>query len=312
MSHPFEVGRQYRNRVGEYVVEWIEGDKMKIRYVAGGTLVTAVGIQARIWENIQFEQQMAHVEERRRQAQEARTAARMRRGRTRRTHAPPEFGGFEPSDFAAEGRGVAWSGRRDLGRLLAYELTQRARGTYAHWIVPYQSQVHVAQKDHYDPDHRELNAAFFVSTGEDGASYGLQVGKPDGKEKADWPWSLLLEALSKGEDIQDGLRSVMSQHQLQLVVYVTDVSHEQAGRITAEGDSFIWQHATPRQEVEREMTGKQVVTYLHDLAPGKRCDLYLGKWLPAEEASGAGGKIVDRIVAVCESLLPLYEATIQA
>ena len=57
MSHPFEVGRQYRNRIGEYVVEWVEGDKMKIRYVGGGTMVTDVNIQARIWENIQFEQQ---------------------------------------------------------------------------------------------------------------------------------------------------------------------------------------------------------------------------------------------------------------
>ncbi len=308
MSHPFEVGKQYRNRIGEYVVEWVEGDKMKIRYVGGGTMVTDVNIQARIWENIQFEQQMAHIEERRRQAQEARTAVRKLRGRTRQTHAPPGFDGFEPDDFEVEGRGIAWSGRRDLGRVLAYELTQRARGTYDHWIVPYQSQVHVAQKDHYDPDNRELNAAFFVSTGEEGASYGLHLGKPGGKEKPDWAWSTLLEALNEEEALRDALRSVMDQHQLQLVVYATDISHEQVGRITVEENGFVWQHATPSQELIREMTGKQMATYLHDLAPGKRSDLYLGKWIPAKEASEAGSKIVDSIVAVCESLLPLYEA----
>jgi hypothetical protein len=311
MSHPFEEGKQYRNRIGEYVVEWIEDDKMKIRYVAGGTLVTEVGIQARIWENIQFEQQMAHVEERRRQAQEARTEARKRRGRTRRTYAPPEFDGFEPDDFQAEGRRIAWSGRRDMGRVLAFELTQRARGTYDHWIVPYQSQVHVALKDHYDADHRELNAAFFVSTDDQGASYGLQVGKPKGKEKPDWAWPTLLEALGKEESLRDSLRSVMRQHQLQLVVYATDVSHEQVGRITVEEDNFVWQHATESQELVREMTGKEVAAYLHDLAPGNRCDLYLGKWIPAGEASEAGSKIVDRILAVCESLLALYEAATQ-
>ncbi len=308
MSHPFEVGKRYRNRVGEYVVEWIEGDKMKVRYVEGGTLVTDVNIQARIWENIQFEQQMAHVEERRRQAQEARTAARRRRTATGRTHAPPAYDGFEPQDFDFEGRGIAWSGRRDLGRVLAYELTQRTRGTYDHWIVPYQSEVHVAQKDHYDIDHRELNAAFFVSTSEDGASYGLHVGKPGGKEKANWPWSMLMDALEEEESLRESLRSVMSQHQLQLVAYATDISHEQVGRITIEEDSFVWQHEAQDQEVVREMSGKQAAAYLRGLAPGRRSDLYLGKWIPAREVVAAGGGMVDDITAVCESLLPLYEA----
>jgi hypothetical protein len=308
MSHPFEVGKRYRNRVGEYVVEWIEGDNMKVRYIEGGTLLTNVNIQARIWENIQFEQQMAHVEERRRQAQEARSAARRRRSRTRRTRVPPKYDGFEAGDFDFQGRGIAWSGRRDLGRVLAYELTRRARGTYDHWIVPYQSEVHVAQKDHYDTDNRELNAAFFVSTSEDGASYGLHVGKPAGKEKPNWPWSMLMDALAEEEALRESLRSVMGQHQLRLVAYATEISHEQVGRITVEEDNFVWQHEAQDQEVVREMTGKQAADYLHGLAPGKHGDLYLGKWIPAREVIKAGSKIVDEIVAVCESLLPLYEA----
>ena len=308
MSHPFEEGKIYRNRIGEYVVEWIEGDRMQIRYTDGGTLLTDVSIQARIWENIQFEQQMAHVEERRRQAQEARTAARKRRSRTRQTHTAPKFDGFEAGDFDVEGRGIAWGGRRDLGRVLAYELTQRSRGVYDHWIVPYQAEVHVAHKDQYDTDNRDLNAAFFISAGEDGASYGLHVGKPGGKEKASWPWSRLVDALGEEEDLRDSLRSVMSEHGLQLVAYATDISHEQVGRLTVEEDSFIWQHEERDQELVREMTGKQVATYLQELAPGKRSDLYLGKLVPSKEATKAGSKIVDQIVAVCESLLPLYEA----
>jgi len=310
MSHPFEVGKIYRNRVGQYVVEWIEGDNMKIRYTEGGTLVTDVNIQARIWENIQFEQQMAHVEERRRQAQEARTEARKRRARTRRTHTPPEFDGFEAADFDVEGRGIAWSGRRDMGRVLAYELTQRARGTYDHWIVPYQAEVHVAQKGQYDTDNRDLNVAIFVSAGEDGVSYGLQVGKPGGKEKPNWPWSTLMSALNEEEALRESLRSVMSQHDLQLMAYATDISHEQVGRITVEDDNFVWKHEAQDQEMVREMTGKEMVDYLRSLAPGKRSDLYLGKSVPPEEAIKAGKKIVDEIVAVCELLLPLYEAAI--
>ena len=105
MSHPFEVGKPYRNRVGEYVVQEIAGDQMVIRYVDGRTLTTSVTIQARIWENIQFEKQLARAEERRQQAQEARQAARRR---TARRKARPTFGGFEEADFETKTRGIAW------------------------------------------------------------------------------------------------------------------------------------------------------------------------------------------------------------
>ncbi|NIV35778.1 MAG: hypothetical protein GWN58_41905, partial [Anaerolineae bacterium] len=64
MSHPFEVGKPYRNRIGQYTVQEIEGDRMVIRYEDGKTLITSARIQARIWENIQFEHQMAMAEER--------------------------------------------------------------------------------------------------------------------------------------------------------------------------------------------------------------------------------------------------------
>ena len=35
MSHPFEVGKTYRNRNGEYVVQAVEGERMTIRYEDG-------------------------------------------------------------------------------------------------------------------------------------------------------------------------------------------------------------------------------------------------------------------------------------
>jgi hypothetical protein len=99
MSHPFEVGKTYRNRAGEYVVEAIDGDRMKIRYVQGGTLVTDVNIQGRIWENIQFEKQLARSEERRRQAEQARASVRKRTSRPKQARTRPSFSGFERDDF---------------------------------------------------------------------------------------------------------------------------------------------------------------------------------------------------------------------
>ena len=209
MSHPFEVGKPYRNRAGEYVVEAIEGSRMTIRYTDGRTLTTSVDIQARIWENIQFEKQMAMTEERKRQAMEARREARQRKARTRRKRTIPTYDGFEESDFEEKPRGVAWSGRMELGRVLAYELEQRGHGSFGAWIVPRQSEVEVARHAHYEKDTRETNAALFVAVSEEGVSYGFHAGKPGGKTKADWPWSVLLKQFAKNDQLRQTLHAAL-------------------------------------------------------------------------------------------------------
>ncbi|MGD8397434.1 MAG: hypothetical protein PVG11_01120 [Anaerolineae bacterium] len=309
MSHPFEEGKLYRNRIGQYEVEEIDGDRMVIRYVDGGTLETSVNIQARIWENIQFEEQMARTEERRRQAQAARQAVRRRSTGAGQTRTPPTFDGFVEGDFDTEGRGIAWSGRRDLGRVLAYQLNRRTGEPFGPWIVPYQSEVHVARKDRYSRDTRELEAAFFVSTSEDGVSYGFYIGKPGGKVKPTWPWAVLLSALSEDKSLRESLRSAMEKRDLSLVVYGTTTSYEQVGRVKVEKDGFVWHEEDAQQELAREMTGKQLADHLATLAPDKRSGLYLGTQVSAEEAIEAEGKIAGQIAAVCESLLPLYDAS---
>lgn len=58
MDHPFEVGRTYRNRDGEYEVLALKGPNMVIRYMDGRRLETTVKLQARIWKHIQAEEQI--------------------------------------------------------------------------------------------------------------------------------------------------------------------------------------------------------------------------------------------------------------
>ena len=52
-GHPFKVGKQYRNRDGEYQVVSIDGPNMVIRYADGRTVTSEIALQARIWENLQ-------------------------------------------------------------------------------------------------------------------------------------------------------------------------------------------------------------------------------------------------------------------
>ncbi len=309
MSHPFEVGKPYRNRVGEYTVEAIEGNRMTIRYTDGRTLTTSVDIQARIWENIQFEKQMAMTEERRRQAMEARREARQRKARTSRKRAIPTYDGFEESDFEEKPRGVAWSGRMEMGRVLAYELDQRGHGSFGTWIVPRQSEVEVAREPHYDKDTRETNAALFVTVSEGGVSYGFHVGKPGGKAKADWPWSVLLKQFAKDEQLRKTLHAALQEQSLALDLLAMEVSYGQVGQITAEGEEFLWQHEDAGQEVTRQMNGEAVAEYLQTAAPTKRCDLYIRTTLSPQAALKAGPAVANQILSAFEALLPLYEAS---
>jgi hypothetical protein len=312
MSHPFEVGKTYRNRTGEYVVLAIDGERMRIRYVNAGTLDTSASVQARIWENIQFEEQAAREDERARLAQEARMEVRRRTARSRQTRTRTEFTGFQEGDFEPKKRGIAWSSREELGKILARELTERTKGGFGWWILPRQSEVHVAQKEHYRQDAAETNSALFVAASEESVAYGFRVGKPDGKAKAQWPWSAFVAALSDDDDVRKALRAAMKDHDLSLDVYAMEVSFGQVGTIVIQDKEFLWQRETADQHVTQRMDWEEVVDYLQTVAVDKRCDLYVRKCLPADEAREAGADLSSEIAEVFEALLPLYHASVGA
>lgn len=309
MPHSFEVGKSYRNRAGEYVVLSIDGRQMKIRYVSGGTLVTDVNLQARIWENIQFEEQVSRAEERRRLALEARLAAR---ARTREARARPAFAGFREEDFQAKKRGIAWTNRRALGRLLAYELSQRTRQSFDHWLVSHQSAVHIARKDDYVADTPGCNGAFYVSVNEQGVSYGLYVGKPDGKVQDTWPWTVFLTGLESDKKIREALWTAMRTHGLSLDVHAMQMSYGLVGRITVHDTGFLWQQDTAQQGVTQPLDREELAETVRAVAPDRRCELYLCKRMSAEEALKAEADIPGEIGGILLALVPLYDASTSA
>jgi hypothetical protein len=312
MSQSFQVGKTYRNRTGEYLVQAIDGDEMTIRYMGGSILKTKMSVQARIWENIQFEEQAAREEERQQLAQEARASARMRAVRARQTKKAPAFEGFQESDFEPKKRGIAWSSRDKLGSLLADELSRRATGDFDSWTVPRQSEVHIARKEHYDLDARDRNATFFVAVDEKGVSYGFRVGKPGGKLRANWDVSAFLAALADDGVPRRELRSAMRTYDLRLDVYGMDVSYGQVGQVVAEERGFLWRSESAEQETTQPMNWEQVVEYLQTVASDKQCDIYARKHLSVTEALDAETKISSGITKVFEALLPVYDASVGA
>jgi hypothetical protein len=307
MSHPFQVGKPYRNRVGEYVVESIDGDQMTVRYVGGGILETSIRLQTRIWENIQFEEQMAREEERRRLAREERAEARRR---ARLEKMIPKFGGFQPSDFEFRKRGIAWASRKNLGKVLAYQLSQRTGAKFDNWVVPRQSGVHVARIDQFDKEHRDRNAAFLVAADEEGASYGLHVGRSGGEEKAAWPWSRFVSLLADDNPVRRALRTVMRTQELTMDVYAMQVRFGLVGQITVETRGFMWRQETADQEVTKKLDWKGMEELLRTLSPGKRCEFHLTKRMSVHAALDAGADVAQELLPLFDELLPVYDTCV--
>jgi hypothetical protein len=308
MSHPFEVGKTYRNRNGDYVVQAIDGDRMTIRYVGGATLETSASIQARIWENIQFEKQLEREEERRRLAREARLAARRRSAQARRARAKPKFEGFEESDFEIKTRGIAWSDRRQLGKRIAYELRERKKGDFAHWIVPRQPRINVARKDYFERDQRQEKAAYYVAVDEHGVEYGLRIPKPKGKPEDEWQWSLFLDALEENEEIRGAMRTVMENYELDLDVYAMEVSYEQVGRITIQEDLFVWEREDAEEESSHKMSSEELIEYLRTVADEGPSEIFVRSHMSPDEALESGEEVAGELATIFEALLPLYDA----
>jgi len=313
MSHPFEVGKNYRNRVGEYTVLEIDGDRIKIRYVNGGTLETKVSILARIWENIQLEEQIAREEERRRLAREARQAARKRSAEAKRARAKPRFAGFRPEDFAPKPKGIAWQKRERLGKVLAYELRRRTGGEWGSWIVRQVPEIEIGREKFYDRARRETVAAFFVAAREDGLTYGLRVAKPDGPVQGEWPWSALLTAWAESEKVREATLASLAEHDLTLELYTTEeMRYGLTARATAQEGRFLWAQETAEQTLTQEMDWPVLVARLQEVTSEKRSELRLIKRLSAEEAVAAGGEIAPRIAGLFVALLPVYDAAVGA
>lgn len=307
MPHPFEVGKTYRNRVGEYAVVSIDGNQMKIRYVSGGTLLTDVNIQARIWENIQLEEQQTRADERRRQALEARLAAR---AKTKEARSRPVFPGFQQTDFEAKRRGVAWPTRKHLGKALAFELSQHTKNAFEYWLVPYQSVVHVARKDSYDPEAQGRNAAFFVAASERGVTCGLTVGKPEGEILPSWPWPVFLTSLAEEPAVRESLLEAIQTHGLVIEVYAMQVSYGLVARATLDETGFLWHQETAQEGIDKRMDWDTLVSALQSVAPGKRSAVHISRAWPAEETSAAGASITGAMGQVFRALLPVFEASI--
>lgn len=297
MEHPFEVGKTYRNRNGEYEVVSLDGPQMVIRYADGSLLRTRVDIQGRIWQNIQMEAQV----EREQQRAESRPSLKRRGGRR-----GLDFQGLEDHDFQEGVGGTSWRARTSFGGRLAQRMTDTTPYFFQSYAIFRRAVIHIARPEHYSAKTKWQEAKYEFSLNAEHARFGFYIEKNRGPMDGSWHWPYLMEALEKDAGLQQVVEKAMHEHKLQWELFVWDdgglVARVWAGEegLLRESQDGAGQQATSLPEF---------TTRLSAIETEKWADLYLCTYLTKEKALAAGPGLVDPVAEVFRALLPLYEAS---
>jgi hypothetical protein len=291
VEHPFEVGKTYRNRKGEYEVVSLDNDDMVIRYEKDGTLLeTSVEIQARIWRNIRWDR-----EARRRRRETARSRRRRRRG--------AQFTGLKATDFQDGVRGTSWRARTGLGGLLARKMSEKTRHEFQSYAVPRRPEAHVVRIQYYDRSTSERNAKFQIALDENVAQYGFYVEKGQDPADENWDWGRFIAAIDQDEALQDEIEEFM--WQLALRWLIPGLS----AQVEAASEGLIWKS---EEDDPQTITWSDFVERLGTIEPGQQSNnLYLYAQMDKDQAIEAQLDIASPVVEVFQALLPLYNASVQ-
>ncbi len=293
MKHPFEVGGKYRNRHGEYEVINLEGPKMVIRYSNGNSLETTVELQARIWWNIQAEQNM-------------KSPTHKPGPRPPRRQRGLKFQCLQDRDFQKGVAGTSWRARTSLGGLLAQRMSDTTQYFFQSHAIYRRAEVHIVQPTHYDTKTKLRKAKFVLELDSECARYGFYIEKNDGPMDDTWHWLDFLASLDSDPELCRTVETTMRKLGLRWEICVWDEGGLMA-QMGASPDGLIWKQKD-RDEPE-EVSWSGFVKRLRDIETEKWCDLYLCADIAKDEAIAAGIHLVDTVTEVYRALLPLYEAS---
>lgn len=296
MKRSFEIGGKYRNRLGEYEVVELKGDRMVIRYVDGTIQENSAKLQARILQNMQAEVQL-------------RQARKERQARSRRQ---PQRAGqalcLHEVDFQEGVQGTSWRARSGLGGLLAQQMSELTRRDFQSYAVPRRPQVHVVQPERYDTGKRTREAKFILELDARRARYGFRVEKNSAQMDDSWDWKALLNALEGNEKLWQLMGAVMRSMGLRWQVCGEDSSNPDVLVIPSNG-GLLW-HSLDEKEHET-LSWPDFIANLEGMERDEWCNLDLCVELDKEEAIAKGPELVKEVVEVYRALLPLYDASTQ-
>lgn len=212
------------------------------------------------------------------------------------------FDGLQSSDFKQGIKGTTWRRRSELAGLISRQLYDAVDVPFLSHVVYRQPIVHIAPLELYD---KESAATFDFRLNDSLVRYGFRVEKGKGRMDDQWDWPRVLSAL-ENQSIQEQVDAAMRQYDLSWYV---EMSHNdeitRTATVTLGDDGLLWKE----NDEETELTWADFVSRLREVPFDWACSLHLWRLMDEETAVNAGVNISKPVVALFQTLLPLYEAS---
>jgi hypothetical protein len=309
MAQLFKIGGKYRNRDGEYEVIAIDGDDMTIRYTDGRTLHTPISQQARIWENMLMEEEIA---------QEIPPTRKTRRSSSTTgstSSSIDKFGrnfqGLAEEDFQDSVVGTTWRSRPMLGGLLAKRLWSLSGKLFESRAIYNRPEIHVYQPQFYVAKNSLMVAKFQFVLKEAGVRHGFYVEKGFDEMDDSWDWLRFLDSFRQQPALWKQLPEAMTEHNLEWVASIKtrDGVILSTVRVSIQDGKPVMQDDTGRDYGMADWGDFE--EFLRNIDPEHCCDLHLLARIEKSEAIALGVHLAEQVAQAWHAQLPLYLASVQ-
>jgi hypothetical protein len=224
----------------------------------------------------------------------------------------PSFDGFQETDFSDQVGGVYWRSREALGGVLAQALRNSFQSHFESWSVRRRTELHIGLESHYDYDNPFPYAKLFVYTPRTPRAelaFGFYVEKQDKPMDGRWHWTRFVTNLEEDPVMRTAMLAAMRNHAL----IMTDYYRQDTGG--ALGCRFLYhQGQFCRQrpgEAPQPVGVEDLIRRLKGVNQNKWCDLHLFTTMPKADAVALKERVVNKILTVFHSLVPVYEGAIR-
>ncbi|MFO7716824.1 hypothetical protein [Desulfosarcina sp.] len=284
----FEIGEKYENMKGVFEVIAIRRDSMDIRWENGEEISTTIELQQRIIERMQHEKAMEEVQS----SQDARKA------KTSVSKSGKQFSGLEDGDFSDLVSKTVWRGRGQLGGAVAQRFKTKLF-KFNSWAVLRRPEVNWLDVKRQKQENLPLQAKFYARVEEDFLVFGVHIPAPDPTGSGTSDWQALMTWLAKPEN-DAWLKKQCSSHDLCL--YDSGVQGF-SGTVETQKDQWV-----QRDSDKKEAGIDSLSAFLSDAGQSGALDLRIEKRLGKEVAIEKKQNIAGDLVALFETLMPLYAA----
>lgn len=298
--HPFVIGQQYRNELGEYTVIELDWPNMVIQFTDGNRITSPVILQFRIWERLQEEKQMLKM-----RAADKSSGSKSTRNKSRSRYGR-NFHGLSDSDFGPSLAGTSWRRKEELGGLLAVYTSERTEELYDSSPVARRAAVHIVQPQFYRAKEKQRTAKFLFELSPEDAFYGFYIEKNNKPMDESWDWPRFINAFGSDTQLQAGATVAMEKLGLDWFYKLEDDEGTGKRYVVAEEGVLQLQSDGETKNVDwDDFTGN-----LNAIPEKLSCHLFLGKRIDKAQAIEMGVGIANEAATVFAALAPLYTSSI--